>query len=430
MGLSSTLADPALAALSNRFFAPPEKSSPQLIKPRGATEALPAQADRVDLASRRETASLTKVTYEARGKFTAGQLSLSRDGDDETASVGFKQLEFEFTAELRALSLSRFNERTQAVEEDLEGPRQTRFAEQRQAVALRFDVSISISAAALEGFASAAEGAQNDENALDRLLQLTERLQEKTDELFNETLSLLNDFFRGDTSATDFADSLNALFDDLFAEFFGAQGAPQLPADGAPTGGVASFAQLEFEFSFSATSITVSTEEEVKQGDPLVLDLDGDGVELTSYRDGARFDLLGEGRAVNTAFVTGGDAFLALDRNGNGRIDDGTELFGEQNGAANGFEELRKLDSNGDNRIDERDDAFDSLRLFRDNGNGVTERGELLTLRDAGIASIDLNYRDVQLEAAGGNVISQLASYQRVDGSQGTAADALLNYTV
>ena len=59
--------------------------------------------------------------------------------------------------------------------------------------------------------------------------------------------------------------------------------------------------------------------------------------------------------------MTGGDAFLAIDRNGNGSIDDGTELFGDQNGAAHGFAELAKFDSNHDGVINAQDDDFDKL---------------------------------------------------------------------
>src|SRR5690606_21416172 len=116
---------------------------------------------------------------------------------------------------------------------------------------------------------------------------------------------------------------------------------------------------------------------------------------LTSYRDGARFDILGNGSKQQTAFVTGGDAFLALDRNRDGIINDGTELFGDQRGAANGFEELRKLDTNGDGKISAADKYYDKLLLWIDNGDGVSEPGELKGLRAAGIESLSLHYANV-----------------------------------
>jgi hypothetical protein len=434
MGLTGMLSGSTLPASIERFFpalaqgseAPARTGPPP---PRASGQAAAGTLPE----TRSETFNFSALSYEAFGKYTRGEATLGEGeakGGDGGASIGFEQLEFSFTAELRAASLSQFNERTRAVEDGLEGPQRARFSGQRQAVAVRFELSIQISAAALQGYAAAAEGVQGNEDALDRLLQLTESLKKKSDDFFNETLALLHDFFSGAAGSQDFLASFNTLFDDLFAGFFEGLSLPG-PAASAqtPSQGTANLKQLSFNFSFSAVSVEVSVEAEVQQGDPLVFDLDGDGIELTSYRDGARFDLLGNGRPVNTAFVTGGDALLAIDRNRNGLIDDGTELFGEQRGAANGFEELQKLDSNGDSVIDDRDAAFGDLLLWRDNGNGLTERGELITLRDAGIVRIDLNYRDVRLGAAGGNVISQLASYQRTDGSRGTAADVLLNYT-
>ncbi|HPA44822.1 MAG TPA: hypothetical protein PLZ55_01070 [bacterium] len=163
--------------------------------------------------------------------------------------------------------------------------------------------------------------------------------------------------------------------------------------------------------------------------DPVVLDLDGDGIELTSAGNGVEFDITGDGTTETTAFATGDDAFLALDRNGNGQIDNGRELFGDQNGAQNGLEELARYDTNGDNRIDEYDAIYDSLALFSDsNANGVSEAGELRSLREAGIASINLAYRNVDHTLSSGNRVAQLASFTTFDGRKGTVADALLNY--
>ncbi|MFP4501627.1 MAG: hypothetical protein ACLFTT_11555 [Candidatus Hydrogenedentota bacterium] len=356
-------------------------------------------------------------------------------GDGETRAgqhVGFAQLEFSFVEEMRAASLTRFSERTTAVGEGLQGQQHQRFSQASASVAARFKLSVSVSAASLEGFAGAAEGVQDDDALMDRLIALTEQLQTLADEFMEDAFALVGDFFSGTVEGEDFAASIRALLNDLHAGLFGGDSAVG-PAPGSATNGAGSQAtaqavQLEFSFRFEG-SVTIQ-QAKVQQGDPIVFDLDGDGVELTHYKDGARFDLMGSGQPVNTAFVTGGDAFLALDRNGDGTINSGKELFGEQHGAANGFEELRKFDDNGDGRIDRHDAVFDALRLWRDNGNGITEAGELLSLANAGIERISLDYRDVNQRAAGGNTIAQVGAFKRVDGTTGTTADALLNYTV
>ena len=136
-------------------------------------------------------------------------------------------------------------------------------------------------------------------------------------------------------------------------------------------------------------------------GDPLVFDLAGDGVSvvpLTETR--AEFDLFGTGEKRRVAWVRGDDALLALDRNGNGRIDDGRELFGDVGAGgetfADGWVSLSRYDGeafggNGDGVIDAKDSVFVSLRLFRDDdGDGVSQDGELLDLAHAGVAAIDL----------------------------------------
>jgi hypothetical protein len=106
--------------------------------------------------------------------------------------------------------------------------------------------------------------------------------------------------------------------------------------------------ELKFEMTMEIRTAVESLD---KQQDPIVFDLDGDGIELTDTANGVRFDITGTGKAVQTAWVRGGDALLAWDRNGNGKIDSGLELFGDQRGATNGFEELRKLDTNSDGFI-------------------------------------------------------------------------------
>lgn len=118
--------------------------------------------------------------------------------------------------------------------------------------------------------------------------------------------------------------------------------------------------------------------------DPLVFDLDGNGVDLTTVDKGVFWDLNGDAKPEQIAWIKGGDALLALDRNGNGRIDDGTELFGDQHGAADGLAELAKFDGNGDGAIDRADPVFGSLVLLRPE---FSQTG----LKDAGIDRIRLD---------------------------------------
>ena len=358
----------------------------------------------------------------------SAQLGFGEDGG--SARIQSSQLNFEFLQETRYEELALFNQRTNAVGEGLHGADQSRFLATREEISVRFDLSLSISGAALEGFASTAEGASGSNALLDRLLALSDKLLGEADALFNDFFSLLDGGF-GEFNAQSlqdlFSEFLSGIYDTLGEDFLAALN-PAGNGAGGDGGTVATSSSIQLEFSFEFSASISTSQQVVKQGDPLVLDLDDDGVELSTYQNGARFDLLGAGRAQQVAFVQGGDAFLALDRNGDGVINDGRELFGEQHGARNGFEELKRFDDNGDGVIDKNDAVFNELRLFRDNGNGITEAGELISLAEAGIVAIDLGYRETDERAAGGNRIAQIASFLRSNGSRGQAADALLNY--
>jgi hypothetical protein len=140
-------------------------------------------------------------------------------------------------------------------------------------------------------------------------------------------------------------------------------------------------------------------------GCPLLIDVENDGIHLTGLKDPVWFDIDADGDVELMSWTDQGEGLLALDRNGNGSIDDGGELFGDAtvlaNGvrAANGYLALAELDSwafggNGDGQIDADDAGFGSLRLWVDEDHSGTSRpGELLTLSAAGIRKIGLDYR-------------------------------------
>jgi hypothetical protein len=150
---------------------------------------------------------------------------------------------------------------------------------------------------------------------------------------------------------------------------------------------------------------------------PLVLDLDGDGVatDLTHAYDGGRvfFDIDADGFAERVGWVNPDDGLLAMDVNGNGRIDDITELYGDDQMPA--FQKLRNIDTNGDNRIDANDAAFAALRIWQDaNQDGITQDGELKTLASLDIQSISTNdHNDTRW--ANENYISSSTTYTRLE---------------
>jgi Ca2+-binding RTX toxin-like protein len=156
--------------------------------------------------------------------------------------------------------------------------------------------------------------------------------------------------------------------------------------------------------------------------DPLVLDMDGDGIELSS-RSGsrARFDVDGDGFAEQTGWVRGDDALLVADLNGNGKVDGFYELFGSPNDS--GFAELKAYDSNDDGKVDASDALWGSLKVWQDkDGDGVTDAGELTGLTAAGIESLNVAFTAVDKSNAG-NAIAGEGSYTKIGGGTGAIAD-------
>lgn len=179
-------------------------------------------------------------------------------------------------------------------------------------------------------------------------------------------------------------------------------------------------------------SVEINIEEQqVQEAEPLILDLDGDGLDLTDVRngDGVNFDITGDGKMENVSWAKADDGFLVYDRNGNGTIDSGKELFGDQHGALNGFEELAKFDNDNNNVINKDDSIYDSLKVWQDyNQNGVSESNELTSLKDMNITEITLEHNG-KSERISGNRVEGYSNYTQ-DSIKREVGEVFLNYLV
>ena len=169
--------------------------------------------------------------------------------------------------------------------------------------------------------------------------------------------------------------------------------------------------------------------------DPLALDLDGDGIETVATKGfaGALFDHRSQGIRTATGWISADDGLLVRDLNGNGIIDNGAELFGDNTKLADGsfakhgYAALAELDSNGDGIVSAADAAFQTLRVWQDlNQDGISQTNELRTLEELGIQSLDVAYKDVNKNLGNGNTLAQQGSYTKKDGTTAQAGDLLL----
>ena len=154
---------------------------------------------------------------------------------------------------------------------------------------------------------------------------------------------------------------------------------------------------------FALAAVRIFKQVPCNVSDPLVLDLDGDGIEVSPIHQGVNFDLYAVGTAQAAAWPSPDDGFLAMDRNGNGAIDNGTELFGNVDVTyAHGFEHLATLDDNGDGLLTAADAAFGQLVVWQDvNHDGASTAAELHSLASLGITAIPAEGSEVSMRSNG-----------------------------
>jgi hypothetical protein len=185
--------------------------------------------------------------------------------------------------------------------------------------------------------------------------------------------------------------------------------------------------------ALSSTQIQALTTAQVAFLDlstPLILDLNNDGVKTRSISEGTTFDILATGNKINTGWVSSEDGLLVFDRNNDGLINDGSELFGSATVLANaqqavdGFVALADLDSNADKMITSADKAWNDLNVWVDkNSDGVSTKEELLTLDSLNITKLDLTPQKVSIKD-NGNLVGLVSTYQTADGVNHELADA------
>ena len=165
--------------------------------------------------------------------------------------------------------------------------------------------------------------------------------------------------------------------------------------------------------STCGTNVTITDSSEYPYMTPIVIDLDGDGIDVSSPdASDLTYDLLGDGVPVRSGWTT--DGFLVRDLDGSGRIENGSEMFGGAIGV--GFGELAELDTNHDGKIDAADPGYRTLGVWVDTDHELgTDAGELHSLADAGVVSITTGYVWDGAEV-NGNILGETSSAVMADG--------------
>ena len=168
---------------------------------------------------------------------------------------------------------------------------------------------------------------------------------------------------------------------------------------------------------YSCERKTVTVEKAVLR-DPLVINFDGKAAELSGKC--FAFDLDCDGTSESIAALASGSAYLAFDANDDGRINDGSELFGTKSG--NGFADLARFDLDGNRWIDENDDVFARLRIWAPDGEGQ-DALSTLAQRSVGALYLDSVETPFSLTDSENRLLAQVRAsgvYLREDGGVGT----------
>ena len=190
------------------------------------------------------------------------------------------------------------------------------------------------------------------------------------------------------------------------------------------------------EFMKSYIDMQKAQAEQNRRIDPLVFDLGGDGITTVSLEESnAFFDLDNNGFAEKTSWVSAKEGLLAYDKNGDGIINGGNELFGDrtlmEDGktlASSGFAALAEYDDNKDGKIDRNDAIYTLLRIWQDaDGDGIASAGELKQLVDLGIVSVGLSYSNTGVTDSANNIQVRTGTFTLADGSSRIVGEYLLN---
>ena len=176
--------------------------------------------------------------------------------------------------------------------------------------------------------------------------------------------------------------------------------------------------EIDFKLAFEINSKSVSHESiSIKAGDalvdPLVINFDNNIVKISDTKHSFDLDLDGKEDTFN--FVASGSGFLALDKNGDGTINDGSELFGPSLG--NGFDELKKYDEDQNGWIDENDSIFEKLQIWTKDEKG---QNELYSLQDKGIGALYLERIATKFGLEDGSQLKESSVYLNENGKAGT----------